>query len=577
MTADAGPGDLYFQNTHPGKPLVSSLIKELKRRSVLAVSTWYAVAAWLLLQVADVLVGLFGLPDWVLRGVLYFLIGAFPLLLIFFWARGWFSPGPASAGLSRFLENANRWLFPTGGRNAWAMRLIDDNAHVASVAVLPFRNLGGASDDFLADGLTEELLATLAKSKSLRVPSRTSCFHFKGSSSDVRDIAKALQVDHILEGSILRSDERIRVSAELVEAASDTQIWSETYERAELDELRGAIATATARLLEVDPAWLGTGDESGRTTRVDTYTFYLKGRFALNRATAEGCRTAVEQFEYALATDPAYARAHAGIAQAYIWLASYGFLPPTTGFNKARRSAEQALSLDNELAEAHLAIGRVQLGFDWDFAGAEASYQRALRSDSTNVAVLDCYGHLQQMMGRPDDAIAIRRRAVDIDPLSSSIRMGLADACFTGGQLDRALSEIEKLHQLDPDYPIYHLMARVELARANPARALEMIEKESVGWRKLYISAIVLFQLNERARAEACLQQLIDAHGDDAGLQIAIVYAQMAEFDRAFSWLERAVEHRDPGMIELKADPELTPLRGDARYRKLLERVGFPD
>ncbi len=554
------------------------LIEELKRRSVLRVSTWYVVAGWLLLQVTDIIVGLTGLPEWTLRGVLYFLVAAFPLVLVLFWARGWFSPGPIDDRLSRFLETTIGRLAPAICPPSWEIASPPGDPRAASVAVLPFRNLSGAADEFVADGLTEEVLATLAKSEILRVPSRTSCFHFKASSAELQTIAATLQVDHLMEGSVRRSNGHYRVSVELVDAASDTQIWSETYDQTEIHNLHESIARAAARSLGIEwKAPVANGTKASLAPSAETYTAYLKGRFALNRATAEGCREAVEHFEYALATDPCYARAHAGIAQAYVWLASYGSLHPEVGFPKARQSAEQALALDDRLAEAHLAIGQIRLGFDWDFTGAETSYQRAMELDPANVDVLHRFGHFLEMMGRWANAIAIRRRAVEIDPLSSPVRSGLADTYFTSGAIDEALAEIARLRELDSEYPIYHLLARIELARSNPRRALEMIEQDDMTWRKLYISSIALYRLHEQERAAACLRQLIEQHGADAALQIAIVYTQMGDFDRAFSWLERASAQRDPGMIELKADPELAPLRQDARFEALLQQIGFPD
>ena len=187
------------------------------------------------------------------------------------------------------------------------------------------------------------------------------------------------------------------------------------------------------------------------------------------------------------------------------------------GFRKARQSAERALALDDRLPEAHVAIGRVQLGFDWDFAGAETSYRRALELDPANTEALQRYGHFLQMMGRWEDAIATRRKAIDLDPLSIPVHFGLADTYFTAGRVDEALIEVNKIHELDTGYPVYHLLARIELARSDPRKALEMIGRDNITWRKLYISAIARYQLGEPERGDALLRQLVDSHGEDAG------------------------------------------------------------
>ncbi len=269
------------------------------------------------------------------------------------------------------------------------------------------------------------------------------------------------------------------------------------------------------------------------------------------------------------------ARAHAGIADAYWWLASYGGLSPDHGYSRAREAAEKALAHEPELAEAHLALAQVRLRHDWNFAAAEESFEHALRFDPSSAEAHELYGHFLQMMGKHDEAIAMRRKAVRLDPLSRSAHRGLADSAFCAGALDEAIRELETIAQYSPDYPIHHLKARIELRRGRPREALDVIGHDALSWRRLYISAIAHYKLGDSASYQEALEELVNSHGDDAGLQIAIVYAQAGDQDKAFEWLERAFQQRDPGLIELESDPELEPLRGDPRFRSLQERMGF--
>jgi TolB-like protein/Tfp pilus assembly protein PilF len=540
-----------------------SLISELRERKVVRMAIIYAVAGWGVLQIADIAAGVLGLPDWTLRFTLAVLVLCFPLALVLSW---FFKITP---------EGLRRETAPPTAR--------------PSVAVLPFRRRhghdgrsgrdgddgdDGEDDDYLADGLTEETLNALAGIPDLRVPSRRSCFRCRDSGMGPADAAAELGVDYVVDGTLARTPDGFSISVELVDAGSDTVLWSRTWRhRGEtVPEIHHEIARQVASALGVrasrDPL-------SGRATSPRAYDAWLRGRHATHRNTADGFREAVSCFEEAIELDEGFAPARAGLSRAYSWLARYGLMTPREGFRRARDAAERALELDPQLAEAHVALAEIQLSDERDFAGTETSLRRALDLQPGNADTHAHLGHFLAMLGRLDEAIAVRQRSVELDPLSEQAHIGLADTLFLAGRHAEACHELNRIRELAPGFPVAHLEARIALAEDRPADALRIIEEEPLEWRRLYIGAIALHRLGETAAARARLEELTRRYGDEIALQAAIVHAQFGEPDAAFRWLDTAIEQRDPGLIELRADPELQPLRSDPRYEHVLHGAGF--
>ena len=528
-----------------------SLISELRERKVVRMAIIYAVAGWGVLQIADIAAGVLGLPDWTLRFTLVVLVLCFPLALVLSW---FFKITP---------EGLRRETAPLTTR--------------PSVAVLPFRHRhdpagrggrrGGDSedgDDYLADGLTEETLSALARIPDLRVPSRRSCFRCGDSGTGPADAAAELGVNYVVEGTLARTPDGFSVSVELVDAGSDSVLWSRTWRhRGEtVPEIHHEIARRVASALGVRAS---RDPRSDRNTSPRAYDAWLRGRHATHRNTADGYREAVACFEEAIEIDEGFAPALAGLARAYSWLARYGLITPREGFRRARAAADRALELDPELAEAHVALAEIRLSDERDFSGTEAALRRALDLQPGNADTHAHLGHFLAMLGRLDEAIAVRRRSVELDPLSEQAHLGLADTLFLAGRHAEARHELNRIRELAPGFPVAHLEARIALAEDRPADALRIIEEEPLEWRRLYIGAIALHRLGELTRR----------YGDEIALQAAIVHAQFGEPDDAFGWLETAIEQRDPGLIELRADPELEPLRSDPRYRHVVRSAGF--
>ncbi len=546
-----------------------SLISELRRRKVFKAAAFYAVGAWGVLQAVDVLGALAGLPDWTLRAVLVALVAGFPVAILLSWAFR-----ISAFRIMREEEDPLITMSPAADSDGLPRA---DAGKRNPVAVVPFRNLSGeARNNYLADGLTQEVLGILTGIGALRVPERHSVCCGEDGRADLQGVAATLPVSHVLQGSVQRIDDSLKVDAELIDVVSGERAWSQAYDGVTGDLVRIASELAETAAAALDVPMAGLRPKKRRPAfHSEANIAYLKGRHALNRATAAGCFEAIEHFEVALAAAPTMARAHAGIANAYGWLASYGGLSPDAGYPRARDAAGKALAHEPDLAEAHLALAQVRLRYEWDFAAAEESFRRALQFEPSSADAHNSYGHFLQMVGKHEKAISMRREAVRLDPLSRSAHRGLADSAFCAGALDEAIRELETIAEYSPEYPIHHLMARIELRRGRPREALDVIQRAAMNWQRLYIRAIAYHRLGDSDSHRKALKELIDSHSHDAGLQIAIVYAQAGDMDKAFEWLEKAFQQRDPGLIELESDPELEPLRGDERFRSMRDRIGF--
>lgn len=544
-----------------------SFVSKLRERKVARMAIIYCIVAWGVLQVADIAVSVLGLPDWALRATLVLIVLLFPLALILSWM---FKLTPQ--GLVPELESGKHWASSV---------CAPQSDQRPAVAVLPFSNSGPVEKgEYLADGVTGEILHGLTRIEGLRVPSRICSFRFKGIECSVQEAADKLRVDHILKGAIGKSDAGVKLSAELLDAATGAAVWSQSYEGLpeDIPLIEEKIAQGVGKALKVDcDCNTDTHDheQRHRPANPDAYLAYLKGRHALHDATGESCRNAVSLFQDAIELEQKFPRAWAGLSLAYTWLARYGLILPTDGFPRAKTAALKALELDQGLAEAHLALAEVQLSQEWDFAAAEASLLRALElePDSANVHLL--YGHYLSMRRRYDEAVAEHRRAVELDPLLEEAHHGLADTLFLAGRYEEALNQLRRIGELAPGFPTAHLQARIALAQGRPQEALTCVEHEKLGWRRLYIGAIAHFRQGDVETAGQLLTELIDQHGDDGALQVAIVYAQMGEREKAFDWLQTALENHDPGCVELQVEPELEPLRSDPRFAQLIEAAGL--
>lgn len=467
------------------------------------------------------------------------------------------------------------------------------DAAMPSVAVLPFVNLGGdATNEHFADGLAEELLNVLTKIPGLRVVSRTSAFSFKGDrTTDVRTIARRLNVATVLEGSVRRVGSRVRVTAKLVEAASDSHRWSQSYDRelGDLFAVQDDIAQAVVH--ELRSALLGGPPDAaarasveaqlraatrGRTASAEAHELCLLGRFLVDRLTPDDTSSGIGYLRRALQLDPRYALAWTGLAGAYSNQAGYGWAPMAPTFDLARAAARHALAIEPDLAEAHAELGWVQISHEWDWQAADATYARALALGSGDRSIVGAASVLADSLGRKDEAVALARRAAALDPLSFIAHGNLALRCLNSGLLDEADGALESALRLNPRAALLHaVLGTLRLEQGRPADALAAFEQESL--EALRLSGITMSRdaLGQHAQRDAAIKVLIEKCAHDGALQIAEAFAFIGDADRAFEWLERAYTQRDSGLPQMQSWPLLRNLRGDARWRPFLERMGL--
>ena len=459
-------------------------------------------------------------------------------------------------------------------------------AHPAihSLAVLPLRNLSGDPEqEFFADGMTEALIADLAQIGALRVISRTSAMQYKGVSRPIPEIARALGVDAVVEGSVMRSGGRVRITAQLIEGASDRTLWARSYERDVVDTLalQGEVGQAIAREIHVHI----TPQEAVRLAREravhpDAHVAYLKGRFLWNQWTAENLQAGVRFFEQAIALDPGYALAYAGLADCYAVLGNTNALPPAEAYGKSAAAARAGLALDETVAELHASLGYSLWFHAWDWAAAEQEFRRAVELNPGYATAQRWYAQFLSNLGRHEQAIAKARVAQQLDPLSLIIYTAVGDVLFYARLYDQAIEQYRRCLEMNPRFlpgrtdlaRAYELSGRYEEAEAefltaaqiagSPPETFSGLANVYARWGRREEARRILDQLIERAR-----RQFVSPYA------IASIYASLDEPDAAFEWLERAWQERDGALVLLKVHPRLDRLRGDPRYADLLRRM----
>jgi serine/threonine protein kinase len=449
-----------------------------------------------------------------------------------------------------------------------------------SIAVLPFVDISANRDqEYFSDGLAEELLNDLAKIPGLRVTARTSSFQFKGKSEDLRVIGQKLNVASVLEGSVRKEGKRVRIRVQLVNANDGFHLWSETYER-QLDDIFSVqedIARSVAGALKVTLLGKNPSASSSQTKDAEAYNSYLLGRYFHGRRTKEDLERAISYYTSAIQRDSGYAAAWAGLAEAHHRQADNGYIPVDEGYRKAREEVERALALDENLTEAHAEMGWIKRAHDWDWEGADASYQRALTLDPGNATALRGAAVLAFTLGRLDEAIELDYRAVRLDPLNVPTHNNLGLHTYYTGRLDEAASALKKALELNPDFPVARvLLGRVYLAQSQPQQALKEMEQETDPVWHLYGVCLAYQAAGRITEAEAALATFIKNHGETMAFQIAEVFAYRGKIDRAFEWLERAYALHDGGMADIKSDPLLKSLERDPRYAAFLKKMRLP-
>jgi TolB-like protein/DNA-binding winged helix-turn-helix (wHTH) protein/Tfp pilus assembly protein PilF len=470
------------------------------------------------------------------------------------------------------------WLFRPHG---------DASVGIGSLVVLPLENLSGdASQDYFADGMTDELITDLAQISALRVISRTSAMVYKGARKPLPQIARELNVDAVVEGTVLRAGDQVRITAQLIQAPDDKHLWAESYEGNVRDTLalQNKVARAIAEQIRIN---LNPHEQAAlknaRVLNPEAYESYLKGRYFWNKRTANGLKVALAYFNQAIEEDPKYAQAYSGLADTYALLGDwqYAVMTPKEALPKAKAAAMKALELDDSLSEAHNSLAFCLEGFDWDFGSAEKEFLRAIELNPGYATAHHWYSWHLSLLGRNAEAIAEMRKAENLDPLSLIINADLAELLLIAHLPDESIQQSRKTLEMDANFALAHnQMGQGYLEKHMFGEAIAEIQKaiQLSGGSPTFTANLARAYAASGQKA-AAMEQLNDlkkrsASGDPHSSEIAIIYAALGNSDQAMTWLDKSYEQRfNPGIL---LRPGFDPLRSDSRFQDLVRRIGLP-
>jgi adenylate cyclase len=540
---------------------------ELKRRKVYSVAVAYLIGGWALAQGIAQVLPVFDIPIWVVRLIVLLIILGFPVALLLSWFFDLTRYGIVrTPDLDARSINTVRSVRDSGG----------DDSTEKSIAVLPFNDVSPSKDHaYFGEGIAEELLGALAKVDGLRVAARRSSFWFKDKEAELGEIASKLNVGHVLEGSVRRDGNRVRITAELIDACDGFTIWSETYERemhgifSLQDEITRSIVDTLKLKLAISP--------SRPARSADAYDAYLEGLVYSDKNTEPELRKSLEFFQQALEKDPKFSRAWTGIAKAWLWLAD-SYVAPLEAYPRVRDAALRALELDEEEAEAHVYLAETKRILDWDLDGAEAEFNRAVEIDPNSTPSNYFSAALYAARGDRDKALAYLQRTSKIDPASLWVSNFACELYRYFGLYDEAIVAGERALQLDPTFAHYGEPALAalyrEMGRFDDAIALYRKAAEFTG-RPGFGLAITYARMKQRKEALETLDAAIEGWGYRPGDAIAHVHVTLGAHDDAIRELEHACEQRSSSLHGVGIAPEFVPLRSDKRFRSILQRIGL--
>jgi len=597
---------------------IDNFFAELKRRNVYKVAVAYAVVAWLLIQATSILFPAFDAPPWVMKAFIIIIALCFPVALVLSWA---FEITPEGIKLESEIA-PNESITRRTGRKIVGITVV--LAVIAagllafnlfrtkptappttatpitnkSVAVLAFANLSDdKGSEYFSDGISEELLTVLQKIPGLHVAARTSAFSFKGKNATAQEIGQKLGVAHLVEGSVRKAGDVVRIAARLTQANTGEEQWSENYTRNLKDvfavqtelaqtiveqlrgQLTGGAANSTTKAeiqAEVRAA------EKGGTKNVEAHEAYLQGRFFLNRHSEKETDQARAAFERAVQLDPKFALAWAGLAQTHVWDCNYATEGGQKGFNDhlaaARDAVERALALEPDSPDALFPRAMIETNFDYDWKGAAETLRKALALAPQDPALLMEAGNLASARGETTQALDLFRRAVALDPVNAQARAFLASNLSASGHQEEARAEYTRVIELNPSAP--NSQAGIGLAYLLEGKfeeAAVAAQKDAADWARLLIVSCARWGQKRVAESDAALAELIAIASETGAYQIAEVYAYRNDKDHAFEWLERARRQRDAGLPGLRPDTLLPNLHDDPRWNAFLRKMRLAD
>jgi adenylate cyclase len=585
-----------------------NFFSELKRRNVIRMAGLYLVGAWLLTQVASTVLPMFGAPDWLPRSIVILLAIGFLPALIFSWVFEMTPEGlkrdqevpPEQSIAPQTARRMDRMIiavlvlalvyfaldkFVLEPRRARAPNELSASVSSQSIAVLPFVNMSSDKEqEYFSDGLSEELLNQLAQIPQLRVIARTSSFSFKGKELDVSTIAKALNVANVLEGSVRRSANTLRVTAQLIRASDSSHLWSQTYDRDRTDifKVQDEIAADVVAALKVKLLPTQELPKAPRTNNPEAYQQYLQGRYYLNRFSIVDFEKARVFLERATELDPKFPSAWAALSR--VWNLWTGWSDKLTraqfddGVVRARDTVDRALKLDPNLPEALTARFAIQFDFDFDWKGGAETIKRAQALAPSDPVTLISAAQAAAIFGDYAGAVDLARQAVALDPVNAQLRVYLGTALVQARRPGEARAEFDRVAELNPSTPwAFAGSGMAHLFEGKNAEALATAERETSEFARLVVSAVALWNLGRKEESDAALSTLITDDADVGAFQIAEVYSGRGDKDNAFLWLERARRQRDPGLAFYPNDPLLDSLRSDPRWATFQRSIGLAE
>jgi len=585
-----------------------SFIGELKRRNVLRAGTVYIVSSWLLIQVAETIFPLFGFDDTPARLVVIVLSIGFIPSLIFSWV---FEITPEGLKRDSDVDRDQSITHVTGKKldriilvmlalalayfafdkfvldPARDVELVEETAKQArsdalvesygdqSIAVLPFINMSADPEqEYFSDGISEELLNLLSKIPNLRVISRSSAFVFKGEKISITEVAKKLNVAHILEGSVRKAGNQVRITAQLIEARSDTHLWSETYDRTldNIFSIQDEIASAVVAQLKI--TLLGDAPKVDETDP-QAYALYLQGRHVYRQRTTGALKQAQALLQQVLVIDPGYAAAWDKLGSVYIDQSNLGMRLIDEGYTLAREATNKALAIDPNYALAHASLGWITNTYDNDLTAAAQHFERALQLEPGNTDIIRRAASLITSLGRLDEAIALNEFAADRDPVNAATHNNLSLGYFSAGRWDEAIASFRTALVLSPGRGgVQYGIGAVLLLKGEPQAALEAMQlEESSVWRMVGFP-LAYHALGQAGESDAALTALIEQHEKGWAYNIAYILSYRGEADRAFEWLGKAVEYKDAGLAGIVTEPLFANIHDDPRWLPFLQSIG---
>jgi TolB-like protein len=578
-----------------------SFFSELKRRNVYKVAVAYIVAGWALSQGIAQVFPVFDVPNWAIRLIVILIIVGFPVAVVLAWAFEITPEGikrtedvdvtqPHSVGgawiyivvLGAVISVALFFLGRYTARESASAAHTESVTRIPqkSIAVLPLLNeSGNPGDEYFSDGLSEELIAALGQIRDLKVIGRSSSFRFKDRNEEPKTIGEKLGVSTLLEGTVRKQGDKVRIVAELINAADGTELWSRIFDREPKDifAVQTEIAQAVAASLELTLLGKDTTAASASTQNVEAHNAYLQGHFYFLRRNVEDFRKAVSFFDEAIRIDPDYALAYAERAEAWTFIGDLSPEQKNEAWAAAKRDAEKAVAVGPNLAEAHAALGWVRFFSEWKFAEGLAELKRTRELAPANATANDLLARVLIYVGQIEEAEKLARQAIELDPLAYLARGNLARILLAEGKLDEADAEARKSAELQPTAAASHRwQVVVAVLRGDGETALREAQLEpNEGYRRFEL-ALAHYARGDRAAADVALADMVANDRNLLAYQIAEVYAWRVKTDKAFEWLQISYDNHDTGILSLLIDPLMRGLRGDPRYKGMIEKVGLP-